>query len=296
MSPPRLATRLLDWLEGTGSPLVGDMHEEWQGGRSARWFWRQTMSVFYGRAARYVAEHRQLAFLGLAAMGLYWVGTQVPLPGVNTDALAPMTRHGAPGSLGLYDLFTGGNLGRATIFALGIMPYVTALFIAYLATELGFARGWGARGRRALAWSVRGGALVLGVVQASAIAIWLERQTAVADGLPLVAQPGWGFRLTLVLTVTAVTACLIWLSDEISRRGIGWGVSLLFFAGLAVGLPGAGSAVLEQMRAGYVGPPQLAAFVAGLLVNSAIVVLVDPARWWCRLGYAGGTEPVLDSI
>ena len=296
MSPPRLATRLLDWLEGAGSPLVGDMHEEWRGGRSAKWFWRQTMSVFYGRAARYVAEHRQLAFLGLAAMGLYWVGTQVPLPGVNTDALAPMTRHGAPGSLGLYDLFTGGNLGRATIFALGIMPYVTALFIAWLATELGFARGWGARGRRALAWSVRGGALVLGVVQATAIAIWLERQTAVADGLPFVAQPGWGFRLTLVLTVTTITACLIWLSDEISRRGIGWGVSLLFFAGLAVGLPGAVSAILEQMRAGYVGLPQLAAFVAGLLVNSAIVVLVDPARWWCRLGYAGGTEPVLGSV
>ena len=288
MSPPRLATRLLDWLEGTSSPLVGDVHEEWQGGRSASWFWRQTMSVFYGRAARYVAAHRQLAFLGLVAMGLYWVGTQVPLPGVSTDALAPMTRHGAPGALGLYDLFTGGNLGRATIFALGIMPYVTALFITWLAAELGFARGRGARGRRALAWSVRGGALALGVVQASAIAIWLERQTAVADGLPLVAQPGWGFRLTLVLTVAAVTACLIWLSDEISRRGIGWGVSLLFFAGLVVGLPGAVSGVLEQMRAGYIGPAELAAFVAVLLMNSALVVLVDPARRWRRLGDAGG--------
>ena len=293
MSPPRLATRLLGWLEGTSSPLVGDLHEEWQDGRSTRWFWRQTMSVFYGRATRYVAEHRRLAFLGLAAMGLYWVGTHVPLPGVNTDALAPMTRHG---QLGLYDVFTGGSLGRGTVFALGIMPYVTALFIAYLATEFGFARGWGARGRRAMAWSVRGVALVLGVVQATAIAIWLERQTAIADGLPLVAQPGWGFRLTLVLTVTTITACLIWLSDEISRRGIGWGVSLLFFAGLAVGLPGAASAMLEQMRAGYIGPAEVAAFVAVLLMNSALVVLVDPGRWWYRLGNAGGTELVLDSV
>ena len=254
------------------------------------------MSALYGRAAKYVAEHQPLAFLGLVAIGLYWVGTHVPLPGVNPDALAPMTRHGAPGSFGLYDLFTGGNLGRGTIFALGIMPYVTALFIAWLATGLGFARGWGARGRRALAWSVRGVALVLGVVQATAIAIWLERQTAVADGLPLVAEPGWGFRLTLVLTVTSITACLIWLSDEISRRGIGWGVSLLFFAGLVVGLPGAVSAILEQMRAGYTGPPEIAAFAAGLLVSSAIVVLVDPARWWRRLGNASGTRPVLDSV
>ena len=219
----------------------------------------------------------------LVVIGLYWGGTHVPLPGVNTDALAPVTRHGL---LGLYDVFTGGNLGRGTIFALGIMPYVSALCIAYLGTALGFARGWGARGRRAMAWSVRGVALVLGVVQAIGIAIWLEQQTAIADGLPLVAQPGWSFRLTLVLTVTTITACLIWLSDEISGRGIGWGVSLLFFAGLVIGLPGAVSAILEQMRAGYIGPAELAAFVVGLLVYSALVVLVDPARWWCRLGNA----------
>ena len=291
MSPPRLATWLLDWLEGTCSPLVGDLYEEWRHGRSAGWFWRQTMSVLHGRAARYVAEHRPLALLGLAAIGLYWIGARVPLPGVNTEALASVTRHEALGPLGLYDLFTGGNLGGGTIFALGIMPYVTALFIAYLATELGFARGWGARGRRALAWSVRGVALVLGVVQAMAIAIWLEQQTA--GGSPLVAQAGWSFRLTLVLTVTTITACLIWLSDEISRRGIGWGVSLLFFAGLVFGLPGAVSAILEQTRAGHIGAAELSAFVAVLLVNSAFVVLVDPARWWSRLGNAGSKATAL---
>ena len=291
MSPPRLATWLLDWLEGTCSPLVGDLHEEWRHGRLAGWFWRQTMSVLHGRAARCVAERRPLALLGLAAIGLYWVGTRVPLPGVNTDALASVTRHDVLGPLGLYDLFTGGNLGGGTILALGIMPYVTALFIAYLATELGFARGWGARGRRALAWSVRGVALVLGVMQAMAIAIWLEQQTA--GGSPLVAQAGWSFRLTLVLTVTTITACLIWLSDEISRRGIGWGVSLLFFAGLAFGLPGAVSAILEQTRAGYIGAAELSAFVAVLLVSSAFVVLVDPARWWSRLGNAGSKATAL---
>ena len=129
-----------------------------------------------------------------------------------------------------------------------------------------------------MAWSVRGVALMLGVAQATGIAIWLEQQTVVPEGLPLVAEPGWSFRLTLVLSVTAITACLIWLSDEISRRGIGWGVSLLFFAGLVAGLPGAVPAILEQMRAGYIGPADVAAFVAGLLVLSSLVVLVDPAR------------------
>lgn len=294
MTPPRLATWLLGWLEGTSSPLVGDLYEEWHHGRAAGWFWRQTMRALYGRAVKYVAEHQPLAILGLVAIGLYWVGTRVPLPGVNTDALASVTRHGVLGPLGLYDIFTGGNLGGGTVFALGIMPYVTALFIAWLATALGFAHGWGARGRRGLAWSVRGVALVLSVVQASAIALWLERQAAIADGLPLVAQPGWGFRLSLVLTLTTITACLIWLSDEISRRGIGWGVSLLFFAGLVVGLPGAVSVILERMQAGYIGPSALAALVVGLLLHSALVVLVDPARWWCRLGNAGRTGTAFD--
>ena len=291
MTPPRLATWLLGWLEGTSSPLVGDLYEEWHHGRAAGWFWRQTMRALYGRAVKYVAAHQPLAILGLVAIGFYWAGTRLPLPGVTADALAPATGHGV---IGLYDLFTGGNLGRGTVFALGIMPYVTALFIAWLATALGFARGWGARGRRGPAWSVRGVALVLSVVQATAIALWLERQAAIADGLPLVAQPGWGFRLSLVLTLTTITACLIWLSDEISRRGIGWGVSLLFFAGLAVGLPGAVSAILEQMQAGYIGPSALAAFVVGLLLHSALVVLVDPARWRCRLGNAGRTATAFD--
>ena len=289
MTPPRLATWLLGWLEGTSSPLVGDLYEEWHHGRAAGWFWRQTMRALYGRAVKCVAEHRPLAILGLVVIGLYWVGTRVPLPGVTTDALAPGTGHGV---IGLYDLFTGGNLGRGTVFALGIMPYVTALFIAYLATALGFARGWCARGRRALAWSVRGVALVLGVVQATAIALWLEQQTA--SGLSLVAQPGWGFRLSLVLTLTTITGCLIWLSDEISRRGIGWGVSLLFFAGLVVGLPGTVSAIVGQMQAGYIGPSALAALVVGLLLHSALVVLVDPARWWCRLGSPGRTGTAFD--
>ena len=257
MTPPRLATWLLGWLEGTSSPLVGDLYEEWHHGRAAGWFWRQTMRALYARAASYGrGAYRSLAFLGLTARrSLLGRDARYLVPGVNTDALASLTRHASASGLGLYDLFTGGNLGRGTVFALGIMPYVTALFIAWLATALGFARGWGARGRRGLAWSVRGVALVLSGVQASAIVLWLERQAAIADGLPLVAQPGWGFRLSLVLTLTTITACLIWLSDEISRRGIGWGVSLLFFAGLVgrcagcrVGHPGTDAGRIRRIH------------------------------------------------
>lgn len=235
------------------------------------------MRALYGSVEKWATTHRPLALLSLVAIGLYWVGTRVPVPGVSTEAL-PLLTQGTPATgLALYDLFTGGNFRRVTIFALGIMPYITTLVIAYVLTALGLVRGWGGGSRRAFAW--HGCALVLSVVQAMAIAIFLERVTAMPGAPTLVAEPGWGFRLTLVASVTTATACLIWLSDEITRRGIGRGVSLVFFAGLVVGLPGAMSATLEHVRAGHIGSGDLAVLVVGLVASSALVLLVDPARW-----------------
>ena len=238
------------------------------------------MRAIYGSVARWLLAHRPLALLSLAAIGVFWLGTRVSVPGVNTEALSLLTRPDPASSFGLYDLFTGGNLGRVTILALGIIPYVTALFIVYVVTALGLVRGW-------FAWPVRGFALVLSVVQSMAIAVYLERQTAMVGGLPLVAEPGWVFRGTLVLTLTAATAGLIWLSDEITRRGIGRGVSLVFFAGVVVGLPGAVSAIVDHMQAGRIGPYELTRFVVGLVVNAALVLLVDPARWVRMLNTGG---------
>ncbi len=111
-----------------------------------------------------------------------------------------------------------------------------------------------------------------------AIAVALERLTAFT-GAPLVIEPGWSFRLILVLTLTATAASLIWLSEAITRRQIGRGVTLLFFAGCAADLPGAASAIGAQLRAGYAGPGDLAMFAVGLVASSVLVVVVDPARW-----------------
>ncbi len=202
--------------------------------------------------------HRTLGVLALVVTGAFWLGNNIPAPGVNAETLAMLlTRGQAGGSFALYDLFTGGNLGRATIFALGIMPYMSALtyrwILLFIWPSLNRA-SQDVQGGRPLDLSfARYGAILLCVVQSLAIATWLERQPALAGSLPLMNEPGWAFRLTMVLTLTATTACLIWLSEQITRRGIGWGASVVFFAAMLVGLPGVVTALLGQLPAGQPG-------------------------------------------
>ena len=146
---------------------------------------------------------------------------------------------------GLYDMFSGQNLSQMTIFALGIMPYISASIILQLLTVV-----WpylerlskeGELGRRKITQYTRYGTILLAIVQALGIAIFLERQTDIAGGLPLVYNPGWGFRLMTVLTLTTGTAFIMWLGEQITERGIGNGMSLIIFAGIVVGLPARGA-------------------------------------------------------
>ena len=144
---------------------------------------------------------------------------------------------------GLYDMFTGGNLSKVTIFALGVMPYISSSIILQLLTVV-----WpyleriskeGELGRRKITQYTRYLTLVLALVQSLGIAIWLERSTQTPGGLPLVYNPGWGFRFMCVLTLTTGTMFIMWLGEQITERGIGNGMSLLIFAGIVVGFPSA---------------------------------------------------------
>ena len=159
---------------------------------------------------------------------------------------------------GLYDMFSGQNLSQMTIFALGIMPYISASIILQLLTVV-----WpylerlskeGELGRRKITQYTRYGTIVLSVVQSLGIAFFLERSTEIAGGLPLVYNPGWGFRLMTVLTLTTGSAFVMWLGEQITERGIGNGMSLIIFAGIVVGLPTAVLATLDQLRTGQIGP------------------------------------------
>src|SRR5450756_1966014 len=188
-----------------------------------------------------VPDLRRRVFFTLALLGVYRIGHHIPTPGVNTAALALLAEQAKNNLFGLYDMFSGGNLSRETIFALGIMPYISASIILQLLTVV-----WpyleklskeGELGRRKITQYTRYGTIVLSVVQALGIAIFLERQTKIAGGLPLVYNPGFGFRLMAVLTLTTGTCFVMWLGEQITERGIGNGMSLIIYAGIVVGLP-----------------------------------------------------------
>src|SRR6187397_2243969 len=204
-----------------------------------------------------VSDLRNRVLFTLGLLGVYRVGHHIPTAGVNTAALAELARQSQNTMFGLYDMFSGGNLAKVTIFALGIMPYISASIILQLLTVV-----WpylerlskeGELGRRKITQYTRYGTIVLSVVQALGIAIYLERNTNIAGGLPLVYNPGWAFRLMTVVTLTTGTAFIMWLGEQITERGIGNGMSLIIYAGIVVNFPHAVLTTMGQMRTGQLG-------------------------------------------
>src|SRR6187397_3109318 len=202
-----------------------------------------------------IADLRNRVLFTLAMLGVYRIGSHVPTPGVNTEALNVMAEQARNTMFGLYDMFTGGNLSQVTIFALGVMPYISSSIILQLLTVV-----WpyleriskeGELGRRKITQYTRYLTMVLALVQSLGIAIWLEQNTEIA-GIPLVANPGWGFRLMAVLTLTTGTMFIMWLGEQITERGIGNGMSLLIFAGIVESLPRGVLTILGQMQTGQV--------------------------------------------
>src|SRR5688572_32562628 len=184
-------------------------------------------------------------------LAVYRIGNFIPTPGVNSEAMRILSEQARNTLFGMYDMFTGGSLSRVTIFALGVMPYISSSIILQLLTVV-----WpylerlskeGELGRRKITQYTRYLTLALALVQSLGIAIFLERQQEVA-GLPLVYNPGWGFRFVCVLTLTTGTAFIMWLGEQITERGIGNGMSLLIYAGIVVGLPRAIITTFDQMQ------------------------------------------------
>jgi preprotein translocase subunit SecY len=187
-------------------------------------------------------------------------------------------------------MFSGGNLSRVTIFALGIMPYISASIILQLLTVV-----WpyleklskeGELGRRKITQYTRYGTIVLSVVQALGIAIFLERQTKIAGGLPLVYHPGLAFRLMAVLTLTTGTCFIMWLGEQITERGIGNGMSLIIYSGIVVGLPRAVLQTIEQMRTGQLGLLRVLFLIVFMALVIAAIVFVERAHRRVTVQYA----------
>ncbi len=232
-------------------------------------------------------RNRILFTFGLLAV--YRIGNHIPTPGVNQAALVEMARQLQNSMFGLYDMFSGGNLSKVTIFALGVMPYISSSIILQLLTVV-----WpylerlskeGELGRRKITQYTRYLTIVLAVVQAMGIAIYLERQQEVA-GLPLVYNPGWGFRLMCALTLTTGTSFIMWLGEQITERGIGNGMSLLIYAGIVVGLPRAVLTTFDQMQTGQISLLAILLLVAVMVAVVGAIIFVERGHRRISVQYA----------
>jgi preprotein translocase subunit SecY len=232
-------------------------------------------------------RNRILFTLGLLAV--YRVGHEIPTPGVNIAALAEFARQlGQNSMFGLYNMFSGGNLSKVTIFALGIMPYISSSIILQLLTVV-----WpylerlskeGELGRRKITQYTRYLTCVLAIVQALSIAVFLERQQAA--GFSLVYNPGWAFRLMCVLTLTTGTAFIMWLGEQITERGVGNGMSLLIFAGIVVNFPTAILNTFSQMQTGQIGLIRILFLTVMMVVVVAAIIYVERAHRRITVQYA----------
>src|SRR5688572_20130456 len=193
-------------------------------------------------------ELKKRLWFTLGALLVYRLGTYIPLPGINPEALADLVRQNQSGILGVFNMFSGGAVGRMAIFALNIMPYISASIIIQLMTtvspHLEALKKEGESGRKKMNQYTRYGTVVLAALQAYGIAVGLEGQGN------LVTEPGMFFRASTVITLTGGTVFLMWLGEQITARGIGNGISLIIFAGIVAGLPGGIAAMLELGRTG----------------------------------------------
>ena len=237
-----------------------------------------------------VSELRNRVLFTLGLLGVYRIGHRITVPGVNIGALSELANQMQNQMFGLYDMFSGGNLSKVTIFALGIMPYISASIILQLLTVV-----WpyleklskeGELGRRKITQYTRYGTIFLSVVQSMGIAFFLERQTNVAGGLPLVYHPGLAFRLMTVLTLTTGTCFIMWLGEQITERGIGNGMSLIIFAGIVVNFPRAVIQTIEQIRTGQLGLLSMLILLVVMALIVAAIIFVERGNRRVTVQYA----------
>ncbi len=205
-------------------------------------------------------------------LAVYRIGIHVPIPGVDTAALADFFESVSNTLFGLFDMFSGGGLSRMSIFALGIMPYISASIIIQLLTVVSpelkrLSKEEGQAGRKKITQYTRYGTVLITVVQGFAIAVGLESMSS-PTGAPVVAMSGWGFKFVTILTLTAGTVFIMWLGEQITDKGIGNGISLIIFAGIVAGFPAAVVNTFRLMSAG-----EMSLFILLLLTVMMIAVL-----------------------
>jgi preprotein translocase subunit SecY len=236
-----------------------------------------------GRSAKFGDLWRRLWFLA-GALLVYRLGAHIPVPGIDPARLAELFQGQQGGILGVFNLFSGGALSRFTIFALGIMPYISASIIMQLLTvavpSLEALKKEGEAGRRKITQYTRYGTLALALFQAIGISVALESQQG------LVLDPGMMFRFVTISTLITGTMFLMWLGEQITERGIGNGISIIIFAGIAAGLPGSIGGLLELVNTGAMHELTALFIVALVFAVTAVVVFVERGQRKILVNYA----------
>ena len=226
---------------------------------------------------------RRLVFL-LLALVVYRVGAHIPVPGIDATQLQQLFKGQQGGILSLFNMFSGGALSRFTVFALGIMPYISASIImqlmGYVVPMFEQMKKEGESGRRKITQYTRYGTLGLALFQSLVIATGLESSPG------LVLSPGFGFRMTAVVSLTAGTMFLMWLGEQITERGLGNGISILIFAGIAAGLPGSIGGLLELVRTGAMSIIASIFIVTVVALVTYFVVFVERGQRKILVNYA----------
>lgn len=233
-----------------------------------------------------IPELRIRILFTLLMLAVYRIGAHVPTPGINNDELAKFLQKEGGALLGFLDIFSGGALSRLTIFALGIMPYISASIILQLLTvvipHLSKLAKEGERGRKKIIQYTRFGTIGIALIQGFGIAIGLEGMNQGA----FVLTPGWAFRLMTVITLTAGTAFLMWLGEQITERGIGNGISLIIFAGIVARLPNAVAQTYDLYQIGQLSFLLLVVLTAVMLGVVAAIVFLESGRRKIAVQYA----------
>jgi preprotein translocase subunit SecY len=218
-----------------------------------------------------IPELKKRILFTLALLIVYRIGVHVPVPGIDTSALASFFARAEGTIFGIFNMFSGGAFQRLSVFALGIMPYISASIILQLLTvvipHLEQLKKEGEAGRKKITQYTRYGTVVLSIIQGFGISVGLESMSS-PGGAPVVMMPGWAFRLMTVITLTAGTAFIMWLGEQITERGIGNGISLIIFAGIIAGLPTAAGNTFRLLSTGEMG-----IFIALILVIFMVLVV-----------------------
>ena len=236
-----------------------------------------------------IPELKKRVLFTLGILIVYRIGAHIPTPGINAAALAELFEQARGTILGFFDMFSGGALSRLTIFALGIMPYISASIILQLMTmvspHLARLKKEGEAGQKKITQYTRYGTVLLCTVQGTGIAIGLEAMKSPV-GTDIVPHPGWGFRLMAIITLTAGTTFLMWLGEQITERGIGNGISLIIFSGIVAGTPAAILQSLDLMGTGELSVLLMLFLVVMMVAVIGVIVFTEGGQRRIPIQYA----------